>query len=120
MEIAGLGDDGDLHVQPVWGSLELGELKFQCQARVGTSHPLQPVHQGDDANTPDTSPPRCKPLLPLDPAHRTHQILRSIVWTAHNAMAPHAGFDTEQVRDKARKDLLYLLEGVSSRARMRI
>lgn len=28
-------------------------------------------------------------------------------------MAPHAGFDTEQVRDKARKDLLYLLEGVS-------
>ncbi|KAK5663360.1 hypothetical protein OQA88_3788 [Cercophora sp. LCS_1] len=27
-------------------------------------------------------------------------------------MAPHAGFDTEQVRDKARKDLLYLLEGV--------
>jgi hypothetical protein len=35
-------------------------------------------------------------------------------------MAPHAGFDTEQVRDKARKDLLYLLEGVSSRARMRI
>ncbi|KAK0745959.1 hypothetical protein B0T18DRAFT_410529 [Schizothecium vesticola] len=22
----------------------------------------------------DTSPPRCKPLLPLDPAHRTHQI----------------------------------------------
>lgn len=35
-------------------------------------------------------------------------------------MAPHAGFDTEQVRDKARKDLLYLLEGVSARARMRI
>lgn len=32
-------------------------------------------------------------------------------------MAPHAGFDTEQVRDKARKDLLYLLEGVSARAR---
>ncbi|KAK3942698.1 Sec1-like protein [Diplogelasinospora grovesii] len=27
-------------------------------------------------------------------------------------MAPHAGFDTEQIRDKARKDLLYLLEGV--------
>ncbi|KAK0617938.1 Sec1-like protein [Bombardia bombarda] len=27
-------------------------------------------------------------------------------------MAPHAGFDTEQVREKARKDLLYLLEGV--------
>ncbi|KAK3337191.1 Sec1-like protein [Cercophora scortea] len=25
---------------------------------------------------------------------------------------PHAGFDTEQVREKARKDLLYLLEGV--------
>lgn len=36
-------------------------------------------------------------------------------------MAPHAGFDTEQVRDKARKDLLYLLEGVSAhRKRMRI
>lgn len=32
-------------------------------------------------------------------------------------MAPHAGFDTEQVRDKARKDLLYLLEGVSAQAR---
>jgi hypothetical protein len=28
-------------------------------------------------------------------------------------MAPHAGFDTDQVKDKARKDLLYLLEGVS-------
>ncbi|KAI1106651.1 vacuolar protein sorting 33A-like protein [Jackrogersella minutella] len=27
-------------------------------------------------------------------------------------MAPHAGFDAEQIRDKARKDLLYLLEGV--------
>ncbi|KAK4162101.1 Sec1-like protein [Cladorrhinum sp. PSN259] len=27
-------------------------------------------------------------------------------------MAPHAGFDTEQVRDKARKDLLHLLESV--------
>ena len=28
-------------------------------------------------------------------------------------MAPQPGFDTEQVKDKARKDLLYLLEGVS-------
>ncbi|KAI0136699.1 hypothetical protein BJ170DRAFT_602804 [Xylariales sp. AK1849] len=28
-------------------------------------------------------------------------------------MAPHVGFDTEQIRDKARKDLLYLLEEVS-------
>lgn len=28
-------------------------------------------------------------------------------------MAPRAGFDTEQVRDRARKDLLHLLEGVS-------
>ncbi|KAH7027498.1 Sec1-like protein [Microdochium trichocladiopsis] len=27
-------------------------------------------------------------------------------------MAPYVGFDVEQVRDKARKDLLYLLEGV--------
>ncbi|KAI1142895.1 vacuolar protein sorting 33A-like protein [Hypoxylon sp. FL0543] len=27
-------------------------------------------------------------------------------------MAPHAGFDAEQITDKARKDLLYLLEGV--------
>ncbi|KAI8965888.1 vacuolar protein sorting 33A-like protein [Daldinia sp. FL1419] len=27
-------------------------------------------------------------------------------------MAPHVGFDAEQIRDKARKDLLYLLEGV--------
>jgi hypothetical protein len=27
-------------------------------------------------------------------------------------MAPQAGFDSEQVREKARKDLLYLLEGV--------
>ncbi|KAI1152164.1 Sec1-like protein [Nemania diffusa] len=27
-------------------------------------------------------------------------------------MAPHVGFDTEHVRDKARKDLLHLLEGV--------
>lgn len=28
-------------------------------------------------------------------------------------MTPRAEFDTEQVRDKARKDLLHLLEGVS-------
>lgn len=28
-------------------------------------------------------------------------------------MAPHASFDTDQIKDKARKDLLYLLEGVS-------
>lgn len=28
-------------------------------------------------------------------------------------MAPPAGFDTEQIRDKARKDLLYLLSVVS-------
>ncbi|OTA69295.1 Sec1-like protein [Hypoxylon sp. EC38] len=27
-------------------------------------------------------------------------------------MAPHAGFDAEHIRDKARKDFLYLLEGV--------
>jgi hypothetical protein len=27
-------------------------------------------------------------------------------------MAPHAGFNTSQIKDKARKDLLYLLEGV--------
>lgn len=27
-------------------------------------------------------------------------------------MAPHVEFDTDQIRDKARKDLLYLLEGV--------
>ncbi|KAI1213788.1 vacuolar protein sorting 33A-like protein [Annulohypoxylon truncatum] len=27
-------------------------------------------------------------------------------------MVPHAGFDPDQIRDKARKDLLYLLEGV--------
>ena len=28
-------------------------------------------------------------------------------------MAPYAGFDVEKIKDKARKDLLYLLEGVS-------
>lgn len=28
-------------------------------------------------------------------------------------MAPSTGFDTEQIRDKARKDLLYLLSVVS-------
>jgi len=28
-------------------------------------------------------------------------------------MAPHAGFDTESIKEKARKDLLHLLEGVS-------
>jgi hypothetical protein len=28
-------------------------------------------------------------------------------------MAPHAGFHTDQIKDKSRKDLLYLLEGVS-------
>lgn len=28
-------------------------------------------------------------------------------------MAPHVGFDTDHIKDKARKDLLYLLEGVS-------
>lgn len=30
-------------------------------------------------------------------------------------MAPHVGFDTEQIRDKARKDLLYLLSGVQGK-----
>ncbi|KAJ9157346.1 Vacuolar protein sorting-associated protein 33A [Pleurostoma richardsiae] len=30
-------------------------------------------------------------------------------------MAPHAGFDTEQIRDKGRKDLLYLLSGVQGK-----
>jgi hypothetical protein len=33
-------------------------------------------------------------------------------------MAPHVGFDTDQIRDKARKDLLYLLEGVSKASRL--
>lgn len=33
-------------------------------------------------------------------------------------MALHVAFDTDQVRDKARKDLLYLLEGVSSHPRL--
>lgn len=33
---------------------------------------------------------------------------------AEPIMAPHAGFDTDHIKDKARKDLLYLLEGVSS------
>lgn len=28
-------------------------------------------------------------------------------------MAPHTAFDTDQIKDKARKDVLYLLEGVS-------
>ena len=27
-------------------------------------------------------------------------------------MSPYAGFDPEKIKDKARKDLLYLLEGV--------
>jgi len=35
-------------------------------------------------------------------------------------MAPHVGFDTELIRDKARKDLLYLLEGVSKLALPRL
>lgn len=33
-------------------------------------------------------------------------------------MAPHVGFDTDQIRDKARKDLLYLLEGVSKASQL--
>jgi hypothetical protein len=33
-------------------------------------------------------------------------------------MAPHAGFDTDQIKDKSRKDLLYLLEGVSKDYRL--
>jgi hypothetical protein len=32
-------------------------------------------------------------------------------------MAPHVGFHTDQIKDKSRKDLLYLLEGVSEGAR---
>ena len=28
-------------------------------------------------------------------------------------MAPHTGFKTDEIKEKARKDLLYLLEGVS-------
>lgn len=35
-------------------------------------------------------------------------------------MAPYAGFDTDQIKDKARKDLLYLLEGVSKDSRCAI
>lgn len=31
-------------------------------------------------------------------------------------MAPHVGFDTEHIQDKARKDLLDLLESVSKAA----
>jgi hypothetical protein len=37
---------------------------------------------------------------------------RSSVETDLLAMAPNTGFDTDQIKDKARKDLLYLLEGV--------
>jgi hypothetical protein len=33
-------------------------------------------------------------------------------------MVPHVGFDTDQIKDKARKDLLYLLEGVSKGSRL--
>jgi len=32
-------------------------------------------------------------------------------------MVPHVGFDTDQIKDKARKYLLYLLEGVSKGSR---
>lgn len=31
-------------------------------------------------------------------------------------MAPHAEFDTEQIREKGRKDILYLLESVCTAA----
>ncbi|KAI1090743.1 small conjugating protein ligase-like protein [Rostrohypoxylon terebratum] len=48
--------------------------------------------------------------------HNPSHFLRLHAQTDHPheelIMAPHAGFDPEQIRDKARKDLLYLLEGV--------
>lgn len=37
----------------------------------------------------------------------------AVVLPPYSMMAPHAGFDTEQILDKARKDILYILEGVS-------
>ena len=37
-------------------------------------------------------------------------IALSILWTTE--MAPHPGIDTDHIREKARKDLLDLLEGV--------
>ena len=80
-----------------------------------------PGHPHSPRCNPLPSPDPARPKQPQskDPERQQHQP-HSIVWTAHEAMAPHVGFNTEQVRDKARKDLLYLLEGVSSRAGMRI
>ena len=54
--------------------------------------------------------PAPRPNLGMPPGFRPN------IETPHGeltTMAPRAVFDTEQVRDKARKDLLHLLEGVS-------
>ncbi len=37
----------------------------------------------------------------------------NLIQASCRAMAPHAGFTTDHIKEKARKDLLYLLEGVS-------
>ena len=42
--------------------------------------------------------------------HFLSDIALSILWSAK--MAPHPGIDTDHIREKARKDLLDLLEGV--------
>jgi hypothetical protein len=49
------------------------------------------------------------------PSSHSHRSRISINVRPHVelTMAPHVGFNTDQIKDKARKDLLYLLEGVS-------
>jgi len=59
---------------------------------------------------------------PASSGDRLYHLVQSSIISLHGTltMAPHAGFDTDHIKDKARKDLLYLLEGVSKGPPMRI
>lgn len=52
---------------------------------------------------------KCQPSWKLEPSPKSNFISPHVELT----MAPHAGFKTDEIKEKARKDLLYLLEGVS-------
>jgi len=79
-------------------SLTRAHSRGGAGARLPIPHPL-PCHVGK-ASKHDSS----SPFL----SSRDHLCLRG-----EPIMAPQPVFDSDQIRDKARRDLLYLLEGVS-------
>lgn len=92
--------------------------------KVGCSASLKQAVRTADRRTPTASDvkelgPAPRPNLGTPPGFRVLSMssrIHSNIETPHGEltiMAPRAVFDTEQIRDKARKDLLHLLEGVS-------